>query len=232
MMPIFLCECIVALGALALFALIPITPVLLAAYTCNQLASLEFMVAAILASGDRAASPQSRALPSFSFKFLLVSMMLSAAAVAVEALGIAAVPLAALLVPHGLLQVFYLAKAVVVSSGASYVSKVGDRAAAQLATFDTFLAEAKQCSLMVSDDGQRRQLKKVCEAIQFSDPVGCAATADDERKIHALLDELKRIVSGGAPESSELEDACRRLTQAIQSRNDNLRIHKMRGASR
>ena len=69
-------------------------------------------------------------------------------------------------------------------------------------------------------------LKKVCEAIQYSDPVGRLEIAEDDKKIKALLEELKQSVPA---KPDKLEDICRELLQAIQMRNDNLRMLKMEG---
>ena len=223
---IFICESIVSLASLSLFYLIPITPVLLVAYTCNQLASLEFMVAAILSSGKNSGKPQSMVLPGLSLKFLAISFVLSGAAVLLEVLKIVEIPCLLLIVVNILLHGYYLVKATVVFSGASYISGVEKKAAAQLARFDQFLGEAKQLQALVSEDGDRKKLKKLCESIQFSDPVGRSETAKDEQKIKTLLDDLKQSISA---KDGKIDDICRELMQAIQMRNDKLRMLKMEG---
>ncbi len=223
---LFICESIVSLASLSLFYLIPITPVLLVAYICNQLASLEFMVAAILSSGKNSGKPQSMVLPVLSLKFLAISFVVSGAAVLLEVLKIVEIPCLLLIVVNILLHGYYLVKATVVFSGAAYISSVEKKAVAQLARFDQFLGYAKQCQALVSEDGDRKKLKKLCEAIQYSDPVGRPETAEDEQKIKTLLDDLKQSISA---KDGKMDDICCELMQAIQMRNDKLRMLKMEG---
>lgn len=223
---IFFCELIVSLATLSLFYFIPITPVLLTAYVCNQLASLEFMIAAILSSDKHSGKPQSVALPILSLKFLLISFVLSGTAVALEFLNVMEVPLLVLIVLNILLQGYYLVKAVVVFSGAAYVSGVEQKTTNQLIKFDQFLCEAKQCYALTSDEGQRKVLKKLCEAIQYSDPVGRPEITEDDKKIKMLLDTLKQSISA---KDGEADGICRELLQAIQIRKDKLRMLKMEG---
>ena len=159
---LFLCESIVSLLSLSLFYLIPITPVLLTAYVCNQLASLEFMIAAILSSGKNSGKPQSFALTLLSLKFLVISFVLSGLAIALEALNVMSIPLLVLIVLNILLHGYYLVKAAVVFSGTAYVSGVEQKAASQLIKFDQFLGEARQCLALASEDDQKKKLKKLC----------------------------------------------------------------------
>ena len=158
---IFLCECIVSLALLSLFYLIPITPVLLTAYACNQLASLEFMIAAILSTGDKGCKTQNLALPLLSLKFLAISFVFSAVTVTVEFLNVLEPPWVLIIVLNILLQGYYLVKAIIFSSGAAYVSRVEKKASKQLIKFDLFLAEAKQCVALASNSEQKKLLKNV-----------------------------------------------------------------------
>ena len=226
LLALFVCECIVSLASLSLFCLIPITPILLIAYTCNQLASLEFMIAAIISSGKESGKPQNHALPKLSFKFLLLSFIISGLAVALEVLRLVEIPCWVLIVLNVLLQGYYLVKAVVISSGAAYISGVEKKATGQLIKFEQFLGEAKQCYALASEEGQRKMLKKICEAIQYSDPVGRPEIAEDDKKIKTLLEELRQSVPS---KPDKLEGICRDLLQTIQMRNDNLRMLKMEG---
>ena len=223
---LFICESIVSLAFLSLFYLLPITPVLLIAYVCNQLASLEFMVAAILSSGKNSGKPQSLVLPVLSFKFLLLSFVLSGIAVVLEVLNIWEIPCLLLIVLNILLHGYYLVKATVTFSGASYISGVEKKAASQLAGFDHILGEARQCLALVSEDDDRKQLKKLCEAIQYSDHVGRPETVEDEQKIKTLLNDLKQSIS---TKDGKMDEICRKLMQAVQMRNEKLRMLKMEG---
>lgn len=223
---LLICECLVSLASLSLFYLLPITPVLLVAYASNQLASLEFMVAAISASGKSSGKPQSMVLPLLSLKFLVVSFLLSGAAVFLEALKIYEIPCFVLIVFNIILQVYYLVKATIICSGAAYISGVEKKASSQLAIFDHLHGEARQCLALASDDDDKKMLKTLCETIQYSDHIGRPETAEDEQKIKTLLGELKESLSSN---SGEKEKICRDLMQAVKMRNEKLRMLKMEG---
>lgn len=226
LLALFVCESIVSLASLSLFCLLPITPVLLFAYLCNQLASLEFMIAAILLSGKNSGQPQSMVLPILSLKFLAISFVVSGVTVLLEVLKIVEIPCLILIIVNVLLHGYYLVKATVIFCGASYISGVEKKAVAQLARFDQFLGEARQLQSLVPADSDRKKLKKLCEAIQYSDPVGRSETSEGEQKIKTLLDDLKQSIS---TKDGRMDDICRELMQTIQMRNDKLRMLKMEG---
>ena len=197
---------------------------MLTAYTCNQLASLEFMIASILCTGGKGGKPQNLALPLLSLRFLVISFALSGTAVALDVMNVIEVPWLIMIVLNILLQCYYLVKVIVFSSGAAYISKVESKASQHLIKFDRLLAEAKQCIALVTETDQKRMLKRICDAIQYSDPVGRTETAKNEEEIKILLDTLKQKLS---EKDGNIEGLCHDLLQAIQVRNDKLHILKM-----
>jgi len=183
------------------------------------------MIATILYTDDKGGKTQNLSLPLLSFNFLTISFVLSATTVILELLKVIDVSWPVIIVLNILLQCYYLVKVIVFSCGASYISKVENKASQQLIKFDQLSVVAKQCLALATEANHQKILKKICDAIQYSDPIGRQEIAEDDKKIRTLLDALKQKLSA---KESNVEGLCHDLLQAIQARNENLRILKMK----
>ena len=154
--------------------------------------------------------PASYALLGQTGKFLPVSLVVSVLVLVNERIGIFTLPT----VWHVAVQIVLLAvsaiRLVQIFSGAAHINGVEDKAAAKRTAW---LELANQVNLLAAREQNadaKAALKKVADALRYSDPRGVAASQEIEGRIEVLL---------GQAQGESCGTKCNELLLLIQERN-------------
>ena len=154
--------------------------------------------------------PASYALLGQTGKFLPVSLVVSVLVLVNERIGIFTLPT----VWHVAVQIVLLAvsaiRLVQIFSGAAYINEVEDKAAAKRAAWLELANQANLLAAREQNADAKAALKKVADALRYSDPRGVTASQEIEGRIEALL---------GQAQGESCSAKCNELLLLIQERN-------------
>ena len=161
--------------------------------------------------------PASYALLGQTGKFLPVSLVVSVLVLVSERIGIFTLPT----VWHVAVQIVLLAvsaiRLVQIFSGAAYINEVEDKVAAKRTAWLELANQANLLAAREQNADAKVALKKVADALRYSDPRGVTASQEIEGRIEALLGQVQGESCG---------DKCSELLLLIQERNMIVKANK------
>ena len=161
--------------------------------------------------------PASYALLGQTGKFLPVSLVVSVLVLVSERIGIFTLPT----VWHVAVQIVLLAvsaiRLVQIFSGAAYINEVEDKVAAKRTAWLELANQANLLAAREQNADAKVALKKVADALRYSDPRGVTASQEIEVRIEALL---------GQAQGESCSDKCNELLLLIQERNMIVKANK------
>lgn len=161
--------------------------------------------------------PASYALLGQTGKFLPVSLVVSVLVLVSERIGIFTLPT----VWHVAVQIVLLAvsaiRLVQIFSGAAYINEVEDKVAAKRTAWLELANQANLLAAREQNADAKVALKKVADALRYSDPRGVTASQEIEVRIEALL---------GQAQGKSCSDKCNELLLLIQERNMIVKANK------
>lgn len=201
-----------------LWMLLPSSANLNAAYVFC-LISIVMMVAGVLCASLRNI-PASYALILQTGRFLPMTLILSALVLALQETGVYMLPVAW----HVLLQValfaVYVIGVIKIFAGKSYIDQIDRRVASQTGQISLWLNQVNALYNREEDAAARQALKRVAEAIRYSDPMSTNVSAELDRQISKLTSGLLSVPTG------EVETACQELLLLVKERNDIVKAGK------
>lgn len=96
------------------------------------------------------------------------------------------------LIQAAILLVFVLLELALFGSN-RYIENVQQKEQASIREFKGLIRELEICKTGVSDGANQQQISKLLEKMRYSDPVSSPAVAQENEKIHALIEELSAI---------------------------------------
>ena len=154
--------------------------------------------------------PASYALLGQTGKFLPVSLVVSVLVLVNERIGIFTLPT----VWHVAVQIVLLAVSAVrmvqIFSGAAYINEVEDKVAAKRTAWLELANQANLLAAREQNADAKAALRKVADALRYSDPRGVTASQEIEGRIESLLCQVQ---------GESCSAKCNELLLLIQERN-------------
>jgi signal transduction histidine kinase len=164
---------------------------------------------------ERAKShPWGAALPQAALGYLVVEILVSAVAIAMEQVLKAALAPGLFLVIHaGILAVFAI-RLVLLNAGLPQIDQVEEEKRDKTARWKSIVQKMEALAM------NRPELKPLLDEVRYSDPVSVLETEEQEEKIQWELAGLEQAVSSKADGVSEL---CAGIVRLVKERNRKLK---------
>lgn len=151
--------------------------------------------------------------------FLPWSLAISAIILALEWLGVFTLPA----IVHGIAHILLLAVSAIrlaqVFSGAAYINEVEKKVADRRTSWVDLVNQASFLAAQEQDMEAKAALKKVAEALRYSDPIGTGASQQTEEQIEGLIKKIQA-------DNKECKLLCGELLLLIQKRNAIVKTNK------
>lgn len=199
---------IFAVIATLLFVMLPGSENLTVAYVFC-LVGIALMEGSFLLADARNV-PASYALIGKTGRFLPVSLILSIAVVVLERIGVYTLSISWHVVLQTILLLLCAIPIVKIFAGAAYIDHVDEQVAVKRNNWGALVNQANVLVAREQDAEIKAMLKKVADALRFSDPMGVATSADIEIRIETKLEYLH---------GEDCKAKCEELLRLIQERN-------------
>ncbi|MBR0459669.1 MAG: hypothetical protein IJJ26_10575 [Victivallales bacterium] len=163
------------------------------------------------------------AFPLVLYSGLAVSAILSVACILLDVTGIWRMPWTWFFMLQVIVLGFVAWKALAIGAGQEAIQQVGAVARPNVSAWKQLLSQAEALRLE-APEGLREQIKKVCEAIRYADPISAPETVALQDSIAQNLSELKVLSKEGKLE--EAGEKCTRIQNLVRQRAELLKAVK------
>jgi hypothetical protein len=210
---------ICAIMATVLFALLlvlPITPLVIVSYVISMLAIVLFCFGMMSMISNRQSYPWFAAFPKTTLRYMVSQFILSAVFVIAELAAGWTIPMRWFVLLHILLFAFFAIMLIMLRGGREIIDKRGEEVKEKVMTMRLLHADAE--SLMRRFPAHEPALKRVVEALRYSDPMSHSALAVYEEQIQRALVEMN--------DGQNLDSRCEDVLRLIADRNSRVKIMK------
>lgn len=180
-----------------LFLLVKVTANFIIAYGFSLL-GIAALVACVFAMVNRRGSyPWIGALPIQARAYLIVQVILSAVVVLPEQLGVFTLPVLWFLVLHAAIFAVFAIRMVMLHGGAAHIEKREAEVREKTGYLAGLKTELNTLLGNTDDLSVQEKLKKLAEAVRYSDPMSPEEVASLEMKMMTKAGELKAILANG-----------------------------------
>ncbi|MCL1994743.1 MAG: hypothetical protein FWG63_00890 [Defluviitaleaceae bacterium] len=218
---VFLVSGIMAFVATAFVLIVPITTTFVTAYVFALVAIAMFCAGNLYMLSSTKSYPWFVAFPKTIWQYLIVQLALSAIFVIREIFFEGLFPVGVFAFLHILLLAVFAVKLILIKS-AKEIIEAKDTEIEQK-VFKMRLMQANVESILRNNPEHEKPLRKVIEALKYSDPMSHASVSADEEEIHRNIHSMMEPNDG---EPINIPAMCEKLLVQIADRNSSVKLLK------
>jgi hypothetical protein len=207
---------IIATVLFALLLVLPITALVIVAYLFSMLAVALFCFGMLAMFKNKQAYPWFVAFPKTIVRYMVLQFIMSAFFVILELTAEWTIPITWFVLLHIVLLAFFAIILIVLYGGKDIIDKRGQEVKEKVTTWRFLHADAE--SLMRKFPDNAPALKKVVDALRYSDPMSHPQLAVYDEQIQRALMEMN--------DGQDIEKRCDEVLRLIADRNSRTKILK------
>ena len=219
--PVLVIGLIFAAVALIFFLLLDTTYITIAAFVVTLFGIAVFCFSKLFLIGNAQDLPWAAAFPMLIWRYLVLQVTVSAAFIIPEAFFGISISVLLFLAAQGILAAIFAIYITTMKAGKDIINQRGAEVKQKVS--DLRLKQLDIEVIMREHPKYEKDLKKVCDALRYSDPMSHPSLQIYEDEIQKTIFSMQGI---NADDSENIPNICEKLLRQINDRNSRVKIMK------
>lgn len=214
------------------FVIVKPTLLFILCYVFAVAGGIEFAVSLMILAGKDSKLPQDIVFPIIAKSYMVVNLLISVVFLLLEQTFMMKIAIIYPLLIHIIFITIFTFRVLALHAGKEHMEAVNEKATKSVnfqrsksATLSTILAKVNVLKISAAEKSAAcKQIRKVMEAVRYSDPMTPEELEDMDDDISERISELTSVILAG--EISEIDGICNDLLVMIQNRNEQIRALK------